>query len=377
MKNKGVSKNLKSLSFGGVGEAFEEDMKILIIQQKMIGDVLTSGILFEALRNQYPDAELHYLINSHTYPVVQHNPFIDKFHFFTSNEEKSKTALIDFAKTIRDEHFDAVVDVYSKLSSNLITLYSNAKIRISKYKWYSSFIYSHTFKELTKPTTNAGLAIENRLRLLQPLNVNETVIAPKIYLTDEEKDNARTYLINNGIQLKKPLFMIGLLGSGENKTYPFRYMAKVIDWIAEEKPDCQILFNYIPKQEKDARAIYELCEEKTKALIYFDVFGNSLREFMSITSYCTALIGNEGGATNMAKALGVSTFTIFSPWIYKEVWNVFVDGSKHVSVHLNDYKPELFIGKTESQLKKQSLKLYPHFEPELFEEALKSYLNAI
>ncbi len=46
-------------------------MKILVIQQKMIGDVLTSSILFEALRLKYPNAQLDYLINEHTFPVVQ------------------------------------------------------------------------------------------------------------------------------------------------------------------------------------------------------------------------------------------------------------------------------------------------------------------
>ena len=289
----------------------------------MIGDVLTSSILFEALRSKYPKAELHYLINTHTFPVVENNPFIDQFHFFSPKEEKSKPALIEFAKTIQEEKFDVVIDVYSKLSSNLITRYSKAKIRISKHKWYSSFIYTHTFKDQIESKTNAGLAIENRLRLLEPLNVPREIIAPKIYLTTEEKAKAKSYLIESGIDLTKPIFMIGLLGSSNIKTYPFEYMAKVIDSIARQNPIAQLIFNYIPSQLDDAKAIYGLCSEDTKKQIYFEVFGKSLREFLSITSYCTALVGNEGGATNMAKALGISTFTIFSPWIYKEVWNIF------------------------------------------------------
>ena len=58
-------------------------MKLLIIQQKMIGDVLTTSILFKALKAEHPDAELHYVINSHTYSVVENNPFIDKVLFVT------------------------------------------------------------------------------------------------------------------------------------------------------------------------------------------------------------------------------------------------------------------------------------------------------
>ena len=73
-------------------------MKILIIQQKMIGDVLTTSLLFELLRDKYPNAELHYLINSHTFPVVENNPFINKFVFCTPEIESSKLKFLSFLK---------------------------------------------------------------------------------------------------------------------------------------------------------------------------------------------------------------------------------------------------------------------------------------
>ena len=56
----------------------------------MIGDVLTSSILFEVLRKEFPNSELHFLINSHTIPVVTNNPFIDKIIAFTPEIEKSR-----------------------------------------------------------------------------------------------------------------------------------------------------------------------------------------------------------------------------------------------------------------------------------------------
>ena len=144
-------------------------MKILIIQQKMIGDVLTTSILFEALKAEHPDAELHYVINQHTFPVVENNPFIDKLLFVTPEMETSKSAFLAFLKVLKKENYDTVVDVYSKFSSNLMTKFSGADIKISKHKWYTSYYYTHTYKEAKQPKTNAGLAIENRLQLLKPL----------------------------------------------------------------------------------------------------------------------------------------------------------------------------------------------------------------
>ncbi|MFT5079310.1 MAG: heptosyltransferase-2, partial [Patiriisocius sp.] len=58
-------------------------MKVLIIQQKMIGDVLTSTILFEVLKERFPKSELHFLVNTSTVPVILHNPLIDRVIEFT------------------------------------------------------------------------------------------------------------------------------------------------------------------------------------------------------------------------------------------------------------------------------------------------------
>lgn len=343
----------------------------------MIGDVLATSILFEAIKQKYPKSELHYVINTHTYPVVEHNPYIDKIHFFTPKHENSILNLLKFSRQLKKENYDVVIDVYSKLSSNIITFLSKAKTKISIDKSYNALIYNRRYKNKTSSNTNAGLAIENRLQLLTPFNIDtENIVKPKIYLTELEKKQARALLISNGIKLDKPLVMIGVLGSSENKTYPFTYMAEVIDGIVSANESIQILFNYIPHQIEDAKAILELCNERTKKQIHFDVFGKGLRQFLAITHHCSALIGNEGGAVNMAKALNVPTFTIFSPWIKKEAWNMFDDGKKHTSVHLKDFKPEVYTGVNHPKLLKQEAKaLYQKFEFKLFKKQVGNFLK--
>ena len=338
----------------------------------MIGDVLTSSILFEALRKKYPNAQLDYLINEHTFPVVKHHPFIDSFIFFTKEAESSKKELLKLVKSVRKKEYDIVIDVYSKLSSNLITAFSKAKIKISYYKHYSSLFYHHNIERQQNANEKSGLAIINRMQLLQPLGIEATSIKPKIYLTDNEISNSKQFLEKHNINLNKQLFMISVLGSGENKTYPFPYMAKIIDAIVE-KTKGQILFNYIPKQETQAKAIINLCNTKTKQHIKFNVFGKSLRDFLAITHHCDAIIGNEGGAINMAKALNIKTFAIYSPWIDKASWNLFED-ENNVSVHLKDYKPKLYT-KPEKAYKKEASTLYKEFKPELFIYKLEDFLN--
>lgn len=304
----------------------------------MIGDVLTTSLLFELLRKKYPEAELHYLINSHTYPVVEHHPFIDKFVFCTPEIEKSTLKFLAFIKTIRSENYDTVIDVYSIISSTLISVFSKAKVKIAYYKSYNALFISNPIERLNTPKNNASLAIENRIKLLEPLDISfKKTIFPKIYLTNKEVETAKQFLEQSNINLNKPLFMISVLGSSTNKTYPHKYMASLLDHVSETNKDIQLLFNYIPKQKEDARLIYKETLESTKNQIYFEVLGKNLREFIAITSLCDTLIGNEGGANNIAKALDLPTFTIFSPFINKKNWFGDNEKKKHTAVHLLDF----------------------------------------
>jgi heptosyltransferase-2 len=350
-------------------------MKILVIQKKMIGDVLTSSILFEFLREKYPKAQLDYLIDKHTFPVVKHNPFIDNLVCFEDGSNSRNRTLYETVKKVRHKKYDIIIDIYCKLSTNIISLFSNSRKRISYHKYYSAFVYSDTVKRYSESESKTNLAIINRLQLLEPLGINKRLAKPQIYLSENEIKESLKFLKTKGIDRTKPLFMISVLGSSLDKTYPLKYMAKAIDTIADTI-EAQILFNYLPELKEQAKEIYDLCAPQTQKQIYFDVFGGSLREFLAITAHCDALIGNEGGAINMAKALKIKTFAIYSPWIDKATWSLFED-ENNVSVHLKDYSPDLYLNKIEKNMKKDALELYKKFVPELFEKKLSAFLNQI
>ena len=337
----------------------------------MIGDVLTSSILFEALREKYPQAELHYLVQAHTVAVVENNPFIDKIIVSNHSQEKSLIGFTKIIAEIRRAHYDVVIDVFSKINSALITTLSGAKKRVGYLKWFTSGAYSNTFTYKKKPETQAGLAIENRMLLLKALSPDfEAEKKPKIYLQKPEKKLAETLLREAGVSKDLPLFMISILGSSLKKTYPPKYMAQILDYIVEHS-QAQLLFNYIPKQRKEAEELFSFCSAPTQQKIFFDVFGNNLREFLALTSQCDALIGNEGGAVNMAKALDIPTFAIFSPQITKKAWASF-EGKDHISIHLADFYPQLFPRK-----KKQPASDYQLMNPELFLPQLNEFLKKI
>ena len=154
----------------------------------MIGDVLTSSIICELIKKKYPNYKVHYLVNSNTKPVIENNPFIDELITFTPSYRENKIKLFKFLLSVRKQNYDIVIDAYSKLESNLITIFSGAETKISYSKHYSKFIYTDSIIQKAKARTNIGLAIERRLQLLETLNIHSDFSTfPKLYITKEGK----------------------------------------------------------------------------------------------------------------------------------------------------------------------------------------------
>ncbi|MFT5891280.1 MAG: heptosyltransferase-2 [Dokdonia sp.] len=350
------------------------DKKILIIQHRMIGDVLTSSILCEAIKQKYPQAEVHYLINEHTLPVLENNPFIDQKIVFTPEMVKSRKAAKQFRSQLPSRAYDIVIDVYSKIGSALITKATKSKQRIGYKKWYTKAFYTDLYTYHYIAETEAGLAIENRMKLLQAIDTDfPKALKPKLYVTDAEIASAKKILSGVKTTPDQKLYMIGILGSAPNKTYPLPYLATLLDHIVNVT-GAKLLFNYIPKQIDQVDELLQLCSEKTQQHILKDIYGKSLREFIALTTQCDALIGNEGGAINMAKAIDIPTFTIFSPWIRRAAWALYENDQNHI-IHLQDFEPSLYKTKSLKDIKKKTSYYYSLLKPEMILEKLDVFLG--
>ncbi|VXC12475.1 Glycosyltransferase [Flavobacterium sp. 9AF] len=341
-------------------------MRILVIQKKKIGDVLTSTVILEAIKKQYPEYKIDYLIYENAQPVVINNPYIDELIVLDEKTRKNTSLFFNFLKSIRQKKYDVVIDAYAKTNSILIAWFSGAKKTISYEKWYTKLFLTTTThrNEIEGRTT----ALSDRLNLVEPLGIFNQDVTPKIFMTDVEIEKAKKKLIENNINLTQPIIMVSAIGSEPEKTLPLKYMAKTLDIIAHYNSEIQILLNYIPFQKSQVKEMYELCEASTKKQIFIDFFENDLRDFLAVTKLCKALIGNEGGATNMSKALGIPTFSIFSPDILKKKWFISEDGLKNVSIEIYDYLPNVDQNLT-------VFEKYEQFMPELYKPTLINFLN--
>ena len=341
----------------------------------MIGDVLISSLICENLKRTFPKSTVDYLVNSNTLPVLENNPYIDNLIVFNEAEHRGLLKLIRFSRQLKGNQYDVIIDAYSKIQSWVNVSLQKSPVKISYKKIGREMLYTNNIIKHQEPNSHLGLSIEHRLALLQPLGITKPVATePKLYLTAEEISTAKKVFKEHQVDPNRKTVMISLLGSDPTKTYPLDQMAKLVNYIGEIF-DVNILFNYFPNQQNQALEVYNQLSEKTKSKVYFDLLGDDLRSFIAIANECDLIVGNDGGAINMSKALGKKSFIIFSPWIDKSVWATFEDGTNHVSVHLKDYFPEKFNDLNNREIKKVVNDFYSFFDFELFKEKLKDFLN--
>ncbi len=348
--------------------------RILVIQNKRIGDVLIASVIAENIKKVYPQCTVDFFVYDYTTGVIENNPYIDKIITIQEKELKKIGGLIHWVLKIRAEKYDIIFDPYSKLQSKIISLFSGASLRIGLVKLNKKLplnFYTQVVRLLEQNTHICGKAIANRANMVVSvfgLDNNLIEYAPKIFLTPKEKQYHKLKGHN------KPAVIIGVLGSTPIKSMPAKYVVELVDYVSSNY-NVNIIFNYAPHQRDEALKIYNQCTNKENIL--FDIYEDSIRGFVTLMSQCKLLISNEGGSVHIAKALDKPTFTIFSPYILKEDWASFEDGIKHTSVHLLEEKPSLYKHLTSSDFKKiesNPSEMYSKLTPELIIPKLEAFL---
>jgi lipopolysaccharide heptosyltransferase I len=126
--------------------------KILIIKPSSFGDIVHSLPFLNAVKTQYPFAELHWIAARGLHHFLQGHSMIDKILIMDKNRWKQLSRvkstvpeIFRFCKRIYKENYDVAVDLSGLLRSGLITLVSRAPYRLGfeESDEGSPFFYSH------------------------------------------------------------------------------------------------------------------------------------------------------------------------------------------------------------------------------------------
>jgi ADP-heptose:LPS heptosyltransferase len=83
-------------------------MKILIIRFSSIGDIILTTPVVRCIKNQVPDAEIHYLTKLAYKPLLEKNPYIDKLLTI-------ENSVSEIVPGLRAQQYDHIIDLHKNL----------------------------------------------------------------------------------------------------------------------------------------------------------------------------------------------------------------------------------------------------------------------
>ncbi|MCK4818341.1 glycosyltransferase family 9 protein, partial [bacterium] len=282
--------------------------KILFIRIDRIGDLVLSTPALRALKQAFPDSKLVVLASPSNYLLLLHNPHVDKVLVY--DKKKRLGDKIGIIKQLRGYGFDLAIDPYPdyELKTALIALLSGAKWRIGYSSYGRQIFFNLNGPMLVKDKHLVDLALD----ILKPLGVVVNDKKPEIFLTDQEKKWARSWLKEKRAGMK-PIVGIHPGGYYETQRWLPERFAEVANHLKNDRYLDILIFGG-PREKGLVDQIKSMINGEVMTYV-----GGNLRRFVALVDSCTMLICNNSGPLHVAVALNIPTISFMGP-TNKERW---------------------------------------------------------
>lgn len=294
-------------------------MNILVIRFRQMGDAVLSTVLLNTLRKNFPEAQIHFVLNERIAPLFEGHPSIDRIITFSDEENHHAWKFVRKVwRTVHQTHYDVIIDMRSTANTMLFALLSPAsRFRIGVRKGYTRLAYNR-FIELDRSLS----MIDRNLNLAKPLEALRQVTPVReftLQVTEQEKKSFGSYLTRQGVDLSRPVLLANVTAKLASKVWAEDKMVWVLEQFIRKYPDWQVIFNYAPgKEEENARRIWQRLGSPSR--VFIDVQARSSRELVAMGTYMTLFFGNEGGARHIMHAVGCPSLVVCAPGNDRHVW---------------------------------------------------------
>jgi heptosyltransferase-2 len=154
--------------------------KILIIQTASLGDVILSTPVIEKLHHFFPTAKIDFLLKYGYEGLLRRHPYLHHVIVWDKTKKKHKH-LLELILLVKENQYDAVINIQRFFSSGLITALSGSEHRIGFSKNPLSLFFTKRVKHQIGKGKNNPHETERNLKLIESLTDSSTNFAMKLY----------------------------------------------------------------------------------------------------------------------------------------------------------------------------------------------------
>ena len=328
-------------------------MNILFVRLSYIGDILHATPAARWIKEQYPDAKLHWIVTPSMVELLDGNPYVDEIIPWERDEYEAHSKKLhiptmwrmwwELKAKLEPYKFDVAVDVQGRLITGLVLLASGAPIRLglggtkelnwlfTNYKSKPSTDHvikryvevAQLLKEAVAKQADLDTPLKTADNLLEPETLNN-VSAKKMYHMDfhvpsklhtwaeelwETIDNHTS--LNRG-EVEKPLRVGLVLGtSWATKEWPQEKWYSLIKSL-------QYRANFVclggPKESTQYKPLMDSLAAEGIDQIMLNMLGKTtLQEVGALIESCDVVVTADTGSLHIALALNKPVVALFGP----------------------------------------------------------------
>ncbi len=278
--------------------------KVLIVKPSSLGDIIHSLPFLYSVKEQMPEARVHWVIAEGLAPLLEGHPLIDRLWKINKDEWKKPSKAFQtigqfraLSAKLRKEKFDAVFDLQGLLRSAIISRMAGAKavVGFREAREGGSLFYTHKVSVSSLGKMHAPMhAVERYLKMAQFAGIE-----PRL-----------------GFPLPQGKDFVSPFRSGE-----YAVMAPGARWPSKRWPapgwgELARKFSPVPMvivgAVSDAALAAEIASCSGGAAIPF-AGKSSLKGLVEIIRGAKFMVTNDSGPMHIAAALEVPVFAVFGP----------------------------------------------------------------
>ncbi len=281
--------------------------RILVRATNWVGDAVMTLPALEAVRQNFPEAQITVLAKPWVAPLFDNHPAVDRVIVFDKGQGQLNALkeIMRVTRLVRKARFDVAVLFQNAFEAALIAFLGRVRHRVGYQTDGRGFLLTHGVppdeKVLGVHQVGYYCAILNAMGWPAPEK------DPVLHVTDEVNQEAQGVLAAKGIDSRN--FLVGLSPGavfGSAKRWPPERFAKIGDRKAEKWNAHVIVFG--SKGEK-------IIGDRVCATMHHRALNlcgeTSLEVSMGVMGLCRFFVTNDSGLMHVAAALGLPTVAVF------------------------------------------------------------------
>jgi len=286
--------------------------KIVVMKFFGMGSIIVASRSLAALRDRYPDAEIHFVTFTSNQAILEILAMTDRNHYVDPSTPQAflKTTL-QVAAALRRAKCDLVLDLeffakFPLVLGSLAGIPQKAGFYLTSESWRRELLDIPGFYNSYFHTSDIFLSLVYLCATGDPyyLGFNDWTARyqyPRIEPSELERAKLRARLGGHGIGCGDPVFVINANTSPdlapEARKWPKERYAQLADALVAHTPNARVCFIGAPNELAYVRSVAGLCQTPRRHVLAGEL---SLRELLVLFAESKLVISNDSGPMHLA-----------------------------------------------------------------------------